>query len=107
MPQGRLPTFQLILECDSAICIKVTFADGEEDMIAANEYHEERHPNHDVFKGKLLSTKTKAVVILGEGDKKDLLLYFRGASPKSIVSNMKELINVESRISLHTYAVKI
>ena len=50
MPQGRLPTFQLISECDSAICIKVTFADGEEDMIAANEYHEERHPNHDVFK---------------------------------------------------------
>ena len=39
--------------------------------------------------------------------KKDLRLYFRGAGPKSIVSNMKELINVESRISLHTYAVKI
>ena len=39
--------------------------------------------------------------------KKDLLLCFRGASPKPIVSNMKELINVESRISLHTYAVKI
>ena len=75
MPQGRLPTFQLISECDSAICIKVTFADGEEDMIAANEYHEERHPNHDVFKGKLLSTKTKAVVILGEGDKKDLIVF--------------------------------
>merc|ERR1711973_874157 len=75
MPQGRLPTFQLVLECDSALCIKVTFADGEEDMIAANEYHEERHPNHDVFKGKLLSTKTKAVVILGEGDKKDLIVF--------------------------------
>ena len=47
------------------------------------------------------------VIFFCEGDKKDLLLYFRGASPKSIVSNMKELINVESRISLHTYAVKI
>ena len=75
MPQGRLPTFKLISECDSAMCIKVTFADGEEDTIAANEYHEERHPNHDVFKGKLLSTKTKAVVILGEGDKKDLIVF--------------------------------
>ena len=39
--------------------------------------------------------------------KKDLLLCFRGASPKPIVSNKKELVNVESRISLHTYAVKI
>ena len=75
MPQGRLPTFKLISECDSAMCIKVTFADGEEDMIAANEYHEERHPNHDVFKGKLLSTNAKAVVILGEGDKKDLIVF--------------------------------
>ena len=75
MPQGRLPTFRLISECDSAMCIKVTFADGEEDTIAANEYHEERHPNHDVFKGKLLSSKTKAVVILGEGDKKDLIVF--------------------------------
>jgi len=75
LPQGRLPTFQLMSECDSAMCIKVTFADGEEDMIAANEYHEERHPNHDVFKGKLLSTNAKAVVILGEGDKKDLIVF--------------------------------
>merc|ERR1719295_1749685 len=75
MPQGRLPTFKLISECDSAMCIKVTFADGEEDTIAANEYHEERHPNHDVFKGKLLSTNAKAVVILGEGDKKDLIVF--------------------------------
>merc|ERR1719295_32514 len=75
MPQGRLPTFKLISECDSAMCIKVTFADGDEDTIAANEYHEERHPNHDVFKGKLLSTNAKAVVILGEGDKKDLIVF--------------------------------
>ena len=42
---------------------------------AANEYHGERHPNHDVFKGKLLSAKSKAVVIMGEGDKKDLIVF--------------------------------
>ena len=67
-------------------------------------------PAYEVLKRIVMSKLIREftdVIFFCEGDKKDLLLYFRGASPKSIVSNMKELINVESRISLHTYAVKI
>ena len=44
-------------------------------MIAADEYHAERHAKHDIFKGRLRSTKAKAVVILGKGDKEDLIVF--------------------------------
>ena len=64
------------------MCIKVAFADGQEDMIAAEEYHAERHPKHDVFKGHLLFAKTKAVVILGQNEKDDLIVFKSKKVPK-------------------------
>ena len=51
-------------------------------MIAAEEYHAERHPKHDVFKGHLLSAKTKAVVILGQNEKDDLIVFKSKKVPK-------------------------
>ena len=57
------------------MCIKFAFADGQNDIIAADEYHGERHPKHDVFKGHLLSAQTKAVVILGQDGKEDLIVF--------------------------------
>jgi len=74
-PQGNLPAFLLAEDCGATLCIKVNFADGEEDVIAADEYHAERHAKHDIFKGRLRNTKAKAVVILGKGDKEDLIVF--------------------------------
>ena len=74
-PQDGLPAFQLTDGCGASMCIKVAFADGQNDIIAADEYHGERHPKHDVFKGHLLSAQTKAVVILGQDGKEDLIVF--------------------------------
>ena len=38
-PQDGLPAFQLTEGCSATMCIKVTFADGQNDIIAADEYH--------------------------------------------------------------------
>ena len=58
------------------MCVKVTYADGMEDLIEANEYHGERHQNKEVYKGRLTSTNGKAVVILNpDPNGKDLLVF--------------------------------
>ena len=47
-------------------------------MIVANEYHSERHPRHDVFKGKLKSgtSNGKVVILLSqENEVKDLITF--------------------------------
>ena len=72
-----LPNFKKLTECESAaLCIKVTYANGEEDMITADEFHGERHAKHDVYKGRLASTNAKVVVILkDESHDKDLVVF--------------------------------
>ena len=72
-----LPNFKKLTECESAaLCIRVTFANGDEDMITANEFHGERHAKHDVYKGTLASTMAKVVVILkDESHEKDLVVF--------------------------------
>jgi len=72
-----LPNFKKLTECESAaLCIKVTYANGEEDMITADEFHGERHAKHDVYKGRLASTNAKVVVILkDEAHEKDLVVF--------------------------------
>ena len=58
------------------MCVKVTYADGMEDLIEANEYHGERHQNKEVYKGRLASTNGKAVVILNPNPEgKDLVVF--------------------------------
>ena len=77
--QEIVPTFRLAqCEVDGDLCIKVTFADGEEDLIVADEYHTEGHANHDVYKGKLKNDATyaKVVVVLSQDPKvKDLIVF--------------------------------
>ena len=72
-----LPNFKKLTECETAaLCIKVTYANGEEDMITADEFHGERHAKHDVYKGRLASTNAKVVVILkDESHQKDLVVF--------------------------------
>ena len=73
----NLPTFQKLRGCESAaLCIKVTYANGDEDLITADEFHGERHAKHDVYKGLLASTNAKVVVILkDETHEKDLVVF--------------------------------
>ena len=77
MKSDDLPNFKKLTECESAaLCIKVTYANGEEDMITADEFHGERHAKHDVYKGRLASTNAKVVVILkDESHEKDLVVF--------------------------------
>ena len=78
-----LPNFKKLTECESAaLCIRVTFANGDEDMITANEFHGERHAKHDVFKGQLVSTNAKVVIILqDESHQKDLVVFKSSKAP--------------------------
>ena len=78
-----LPNFKKLTECESAaLCIRVTFANGDEDMITANEFHGERHAKHDVFKGQLVSTNAKVVIILqDESHQKDLVVFKSNKAP--------------------------
>jgi len=73
----NLPTFQKLRGCESAaLCIKVTYANGDEDLITADEFHGERHAKHDVYTGLLASTNAKVVVILkDETHEKDLVVF--------------------------------
>ena len=77
--QENVPSFRLTkCAADGNLCINVTFVDGERDMIVANEYHSERHPSHDVFKGKLKSgtSNAKVVILLSqENEVKDLITF--------------------------------
>ena len=77
--QGNVPTFRLTeCEADGDLCIKVTFDDGEEDLIVADEYHTGRHPSHDVFRGKLKNdaSNAKVVILLSqEPEVKDLIAF--------------------------------
>jgi len=77
--QEIVPTFRLAqCEVDGDLCIKVTFADREEDLIVADEYHTKGNANHDVYKGKLKNdvTNAKVVVVLSQDPKvKDLIVF--------------------------------
>ena len=77
MSSDDLPNFKKLAECESAaLCIKVTYSNGDEDMITADEFHRERHAKHDVFTGRLASTNAKVVVILkDETHEKDLIVF--------------------------------
>ena len=58
----ELPTFSKT-SCSSGICVKVVFPDGSSDLILAEEEVFKGAPT-GVFKGRLVSTQTKAVVIM-------------------------------------------
>ena len=58
----ELPTFSKT-SCSSGICVKVVFPDGSSDLILAEEEVFKGTPT-GVFKGRLVSTQTKAVVIM-------------------------------------------
>jgi len=83
--QDDVPTFRLTeCEADGHLCIKVTFVDGEEDLIVADEYHGERNPSHDVFKGTLKNdvSKAKVVILLSqEPGVKDLIAFKSSKMP--------------------------
>ena len=93
-----LPNFKKLTECESAaLCIKVTYANGEEDMITADEFHGERHAKHDVYKGRLASTNAKVVVILkDESHEKDLVVF------KCKKAHSCHNFRVDLEVSLHT-----
>ena len=48
-------------------------------MIEANEYHGERHPSHEVFKGRLASTHGKVVIITKPDADGRILIVFKCA----------------------------
>ena len=68
-------------EVDGDLCIKVTFASGEEDFIVANEYHTAGQVNSDVYKGKLRNdaTHAKVVVVLSQEPKVQDLIVFKSS----------------------------
>ena len=70
--------FRFRTSTNGDLCIKVTFADREEDLIVADEYHTKENANHDVYKGKLKNdaTNAKVVVVLSQDPKvKDLIVF--------------------------------
>ena len=58
----ELPTFSKT-SCSSGICVKVVFPDGSSDLILAEAEVFKGAPT-GVFKGRLVSTQAKAVVIM-------------------------------------------
>lgn len=78
--QSDFPRFQITpCKSDAELCVRVTFPDGVEDLIEANEYHGERHKYHDVFKGRLASSNAKSVVIMNQDPEgKDLVVFKSG-----------------------------
>ena len=65
----ELPTFSKT-SCSSGICVKVAFPDGSSDLILAKEVVFQGTPTR-VFKGRLVSTQAKAVIMRDEQDTSD------------------------------------
>ena len=60
----------------------VSYANSKEDVIEAYEYHAERHPSHEVFKGRLASNNAKAVIIMNPDAEGRILVVFKSDKAK-------------------------